>query len=464
MNNSKLSGRIWFNIILFGFIGQVAWNVENMYFNTFLYNKVGGTTDDINVMVAASAIAAVLTTFIMGALSDKVGKRKIFISAGYVLWGVTVMAFAFISRENTAEWFNITDTQKVVAVTVSMVIIMDCVMTFMGSTGNDACFNAWITDITNDSNRGTVEGVNAILPILAMLLVTVGFGVGVTAAGYSACFIFLGALVILCGIIGFFTINDTGSGKKKDSNYFSDLIYGFRPSVVKANSKLYIALSAVCLYSCAFQVVMPYLFIYLQHYLGFDFNNLQITPVVIVAAIAVLAVLIAGCILLGKMIDKRGKDAFVIPAAILFTLGLVVVYFMKTLGTFAIGAVIFAVGYGLMGIIINATVRDYTPEDKTGLFQGVRMIFAVLIPMIVGPNVGAWTINKFASSHELGTYINDYGEAVNVPVPEIFLAAAIFAVFILIPVAVLKKKGFKKEADNETNNNFDRKEEKVNGN
>ena len=129
-----------------------------------------------------------------------------------------------------------------------------------------------------------------------------------------------------------------------------------------------------------------------------------------------------------------------------------------------IGAVIFAVGYGLMGIIINATVRDYTPEDKTGLFQGVRMIFAVLIPMIVGPNAGAWTINKFASSHELGTYINDYGEAVNVPVPEIFLAAAIFAVFILIPVAVLKKKGFKKEADNETNNNFDRKEEKVNGN
>lgn len=445
MNQTKLSGRVWFNIVLFGFIGQVAWNVENMYFNTFLFNKVGGTTNDINIMVAASAVAAVLTTFIMGALSDRLGKRKIFISVGYILWGITVMAFAFISRENTASWFHITDTQKVVAATVSMVIVMDCVMTFMGSTGNDAAFNAWITDITNDSNRGSVEGVNAILPILAMLIVTVGFGIGVTAAGYSACFIALGVLVIICGIIGLFTIKDSGDGVKKNSNYFSDLVYGFRPSVVKANAKLYIALAAVCLYSSAFQVIMPYLFIYLQHYLGFDFGNLQITPTVIVIAVVALAVLIVGCILLGKMIDKRGKDAFVIPAVILFTVGLIIVYFMKTLGTFAIGAVIFAVGYGLMGIILNATVRDYTPEDKTGLFQGVRMIFAVLIPMIIGPNVGAWTISKFASSHTLGTYINDYGETVSVPVPEIFLAAAVIAVLILIPVIVLKKKGFKKE-------------------
>ncbi len=444
MSSSKLSKRTWFNIILFGFIGQLAWNVENMYFNTFLFNKIGGTTDDINVMVAASAISAVVTTFIMGALSDKLGKRKVFMSAGYILWGFTVMSFAFISRENTAAWLNITDTQKVVAVTVSAVIIMDCVMTFMGSTSNDAAFNAWLTDVTDETNRATVEAVNAILPVLAMLIVTVGFGVGVSAFGYSACFIALGVMVIICGIIGIFTIKDSGSGVKRDSNYFSDLVYGFRPSVVKENYKLYIALAAICLYSCAFQVVMPYIFIYLQHYLGFDFNNLVITPTLIVGAVILLAVVIAGLVLIGKIIDKKGKDFLVIPATIFFFVGLVVVYFMETLGTFAVGAVVFFVGYGLLGIILNSTVRDHTPEDKAGLFQGVRMIFAVLIPMVAGPKVGAWTINRFASSHALGTYINDYGEAVNVPVPEIFIAAAVFAVFILVPVIVLKKKGFKK--------------------
>ncbi len=446
MSNAKLSKRTWFNIVLFGFIGQLAWNVENMYFNTFLYNSVGGTTDDISTMVAASAIAAVLTTFIMGALSDKLGKRKIFVSVGYILWGLTVMSFAFISRENIAAVLGDANTKSaaVIAATVTIVIVMDCVMTFMGSTGNDAAFNAWITDITNDSNRGTVEGVNTILPVLAMLFVTVGFGIGVDLAGYSACFIALGALVIVCGIVGLFTINDPKIEKKEKSNYFADLIYGFKPSVVKENSKLYIALAAVCLYSCAFQVIMPYLFIYLQHYLGFDFGNLNITPTFIVIAVVALIVLIVGAIMLGKMTDKYGKSAFAIPAVLFFIAGLVLVYFMKTLGTFALGFALFGAGFGLLGIIINATVRDNTPEDKAGLFQGVRMIFAVLIPMVVGPKVGAWTINMFASSHELGTYVNDYGEIVNVPVPEIFLAAAIISVFIIIPVIVLKKKGFKK--------------------
>lgn len=83
--DSKLSGRIWFNICLFGFTGQMAWTLENMYFNTFLYNtvyeggKVTGSLSSmtaIKLMVAFSAATAVITTFIMGNLSDRVNKRK----------------------------------------------------------------------------------------------------------------------------------------------------------------------------------------------------------------------------------------------------------------------------------------------------------------------------------------------------------------------------------------------------
>ena len=28
----------WIILILFGLVGQLAWSVENMYFNVFLYN------------------------------------------------------------------------------------------------------------------------------------------------------------------------------------------------------------------------------------------------------------------------------------------------------------------------------------------------------------------------------------------------------------------------------------------
>ena len=323
--SNGLGGRTWFNMILFGLMGQLAWNVENMYFNTFLFNKVGGTTRDINIMVAASAATAVITTFVMGALSDRVGKRKPFICAGYILWGVSVMAFAFISRENTARILPGAEAARIVAVTVSMVVIMDCVMTFMGSTCNDAAFNAWLTDVTDNTNRGRMESVNAILPLAATVVVTVGFGMGATALGYPACFIGLGVLVILCGVLGLFTIKDAPHVRKTSENYWKDLTYGFRPSVIRGNASLYILLAAQCIGAVAMQVLMPYIFIYLQHYMGFDFNHLNLSPALIAVAVLAVGAAVAAVLLFGRIVDKYGKDRFVIPAAILEAAGLAAV-------------------------------------------------------------------------------------------------------------------------------------------
>ena len=37
---NKLSKRLWLNIVIFSLMGGVAWNLENMYFNTFLYGSI----------------------------------------------------------------------------------------------------------------------------------------------------------------------------------------------------------------------------------------------------------------------------------------------------------------------------------------------------------------------------------------------------------------------------------------
>jgi hypothetical protein len=43
------------------------------------------------------------------------------------------------------------------SVGVTLTITLDCVMTFFGSTANDAAFNAWLSDSTDSSNRGRAE-------------------------------------------------------------------------------------------------------------------------------------------------------------------------------------------------------------------------------------------------------------------------------------------------------------------
>ena len=442
MKSTKLSSRIWFNLILFGFMGQIAWAVENVYFNTFLFNYIGGTTKDISHMVALSAVTAVCTTFLMGTLSDRIGKRKPLICWGYVAWGLTVAVFAWISRENIGRLFRLTDPAAIVAATVSVVIIMDCVMTFMGSTGNDAAFNAWITDVTVPENRGIAEGALSVLPILATLVVTVGFGAGVTAAGYPACFLALGVIVTICGILGLFTVRDQVAARESNGAYVAELLYGFRPNVVKENRYLYLSLICVCIFNTAVQVFMPYLFLYIQHFLGFDFNKLTETLTIgrILCIVGVLILFIIVVLLMGKLLDRFGKKHFILPSVFVFMAGLLAVFPVRKIGLFGGCACIMLLGYGLLMIILNASVRDFTPEGKVGLFQGVRMIFAVLIPMVVGSAIGSRVTEYFSAAHAGGTYINDYGESVAIPVPEIFAAAAVLCVCILIPAIIIRKK------------------------
>ncbi|MBQ7509225.1 MAG: MFS transporter, partial [Spirochaetales bacterium] len=139
MQKTKLGKRFWISMLVFGLMGQIAWVVENMYFNVFIYKMFHATASQISAMVMASAVVAALTTIVMGAVSDKVGRRKAFMSAGYMIWGVSIVAFAYIRS-------------------VMLTIVMDCVMTFFGSTANDAAYNAWLTDRGDSTNRGKIEG------------------------------------------------------------------------------------------------------------------------------------------------------------------------------------------------------------------------------------------------------------------------------------------------------------------
>ncbi len=258
----KLTKRVWASFLLLGLVGQLAWTIENMYFNVFLYNTISTDPNNIAIMVAASAIVATLTTLLMGALSDKLGRRKLFISTGYMLWGLSTMAFGFISVESIAAWFPAVNA---VATAATILIVMDCVMTFFGSTANDAAFNAYITDVTGKDNRGKVESVLAVFPLISMLIIFGAFDPMTQQGRWKEFFTIFGIMVLATGIISFVLLKDKKI-EKKNVPYFKNLIYGFRPSVIRENPLLYLALCAFCLFSVAVQIFFPYLIIYLQNY------------------------------------------------------------------------------------------------------------------------------------------------------------------------------------------------------
>ena len=431
----------WIILILFGLVGQLAWSVENMYFNLFVFDTVAKDLGAITLMVQLSGVMATVATLVAGALSDRVGNRRKFISFGYAIWGVTVAIFGYLSPELTVKLFNV-PMEQAVSITLAAVIIGDCVMTLFGSTANDACFNAWVTDNTRPSFRGTVEGVLAILPLIAMLIVAGGFGILVgLLGGYSTVFLVLGIVISLCGILGIFIIKDSDELEKNGT--LKDIFYGFRPSVIKSNKSLYAALLIVVVYGIACQIFMPYLIIYMRSYLGFSDIEYSI---VFGFAIAVGAVI---NVFLGRLSDRKDKKQLLYLASSVMAIGLFALYLAKGMShvanllLFGISGFVMITGYIFVSALTGAIVRDNTPPESAGKLQGVRMVFSVLIPMIVGPMIGNG-INK-AMNVPLENAGADAMTTEYIPAPEIFLAGALVACLLIVCVWLLTRADKKKE-------------------
>ena len=423
----ELGKKSWLAIVLFSLCGQVAWTIENMLFNVFIQNEFNATLNDIALMVSASAISATLTTLFMGAYSDKIGKRKIFICGGYILWGLSIMAFALLKVENLSKIFG--QTINAFALGVGLTIGFDCLMTFFGSTANDAAFNAWMTDTTDTTNRGKVEGVNSAMPLIAILVV---FGGKMLVEGspheWTIIFLTIGIIILLVGILGIFIIKEPQL-KVKNEPYFKNIFYGFRPSIIKKNSLLYIFLLGMCIFSISIQVFMPYLILYFTNTLQLENYVLIFAPAIILAA--------AFTVFYGKLIDKYGFIKTSIISLSIYLVGLILLGLITNIVFVFIGTLFMMMGYLSLGACFNASIRDYTPEDKVGLFQGIRIFVSVLIPMLVGPWIGS-----ILSGNTSEGFLGVAGDAYT-PSSLIFIAGCVIGLltFGVIYLVSLKKKG-----------------------
>ena len=411
----KLSPRFWIVLALFGLMGQIAWVVENMYLNVFMYKMFNASASDISAMVAASAISATLTTILIGALSDRLGKRKVFMCGGYILWGISIFAFALINTDTVGLLFPA--AASAAAVCISLTIILDCVMTFFGSSANDAAYNAWLTDSTDETNRGAAEGINAMMPLVAILAVFGGFMAFDLneSRSWTLIFTIIGIATIAIGLLGTFLIKET-KAPRSESGYFSNIIYGFRPSTVAGNKAFYFYLLAFIIFNISIQIFMPYLIIYYEVSLGMADYVFIMAPAIILASVVTA--------LWGKVYDRKGFSFSSWLSLLWLVLGYVVLFFFKSTAPIFVGSLLMMCGYLSGMAVFGAKIRDLTPEGKAGRLQGVRIFSQVLIPGVIGPYIGKMVLKNAE------IIVNGDGTESFVPNQNIFLAA-------LVPIIIL---------------------------
>lgn len=411
---SRVPGRLWLWIVLIGLTGQLAWTVENMYLNVFVYETITDDPKVIASLVAASAVAATVATLLVGAWSDRVGKRRQFIAIGYVLWGLTTAAFGLVGVD--------TSLPNGVAIAVISIVALDCVMSFLGSGANDAAYQAWVTDSTTPATRQKVDGVIATLPLLGMLIV---FGAldPITQSGrWELFFGIVGGFTAVVGVVAWFGIRDAATPRPADS-YLGSVLHGLRPSTMRANPRLYWTLGAWAVLGTSFQVFLPYLIIYVQKYLAIDAYAVVLACTLIGASV----ISIVGA----RRLESSDAVLTVVPVVGLYALALGGIFFVRSMVAVTVGAMIMMGAFLLATATLSATVRNLTPTDRAGQIQGLRMVAAILLPSVIGPFIGAAVISGADE-----TYV-DLGVVKQVPTPWIFPAAAVVALLTLLPLLAL---------------------------
>ena len=409
---TKLGANNWAAIVLLAFSGQIAWVIENSWFNTFVNDVISPDPKVISLMVAFSAITATLTTLIMGTLSDRLGKRKMIILVSYILWGISTIVFPAAGAMKSA------------ALAVTAVVALDCMMTFFGSTANDASFNAWLTNVTDETNRGTVSGITELFPLLAMVVTTIVSGMLIEYFGYTLFFTSMGLLVVVCGLVGGLLMKEAPIPKVEGERptFWKQVFSGFSVRAVRENRMLFSLYFCVLVFAIAEQIAMPYQIIYFTKTLGYGYDVIGIN--------LGLMVLLAGIcgVFFGRLVDRLGKPKLLLAALFVSALGFLLVSLARDMVFLCVAIFVMAFGMVAKLIVTGAWIKDLTPPAAAGQFQGIRMIFWVLLPMVIGPFIGERIITFF------GQPVVVDGKAGFLPTYLIFIAAAVVTLIALLPV------------------------------
>lgn len=445
LSNSKMKPfQFWSLCWGLGLAGQLCWNMENQWFNTFVYEKIAKDPTIISWMVAISAIATAVSTFVTGTMVDRKGRRKYAVAIGYILWGIFTIVYGLTQFLVTGT--NSADTSVLMGVSIA-VVASDAIMSFFGSMGNDSGFNAWMNDHMNESNKGQIGAALATQPIIGTIVGTVAGGMLVGSENnYMRLFLTMGIFVILCGFLALFTMKDATDLKPNVDGSFSHQFAG------AFNFKKYFKLKelvwvnfTLAAYFIAFNMYFTHLGNYMIYYLGFtaDFMG-YIEGIALV--LAMLMVIPAS-----KFINNGKQVGITYISIVLNILGLLILGFFVTpsninvtslwnpvmlLGVFLIGC-----GYVIFLQSISVWAKSLYPQESKGQFEGIRIIFFVLIPMIIAPLISNPIIKKS------GEIINEYGFVEYLPTGVLFKIAALISLVTFVPLFMAGK--YSKESKND---------------
>jgi MFS family permease len=423
MSEEKLPRNILISVTLLSLAGQIAWAVENQFYNDFIDETLiaMGVPEfgpiAITLLVNITTCVGTLATILMGSYSDVIGKRKPILLYGFIFWAITTSLFPLSALFNTYGF----------GVVVFTAILFDSIMTFFGGMSLNAGFNAYVTDVTTLKNRSKAMGIAQITVLASLVIVYGALGMLIDFIEYYMFFILVGILVGVIGLIGVKKTREPKGLEPMNISTFQHIKNTFRKKSSVNYKNFLTVLLVICSWQIGLNVFFPYLIIFLKHTLG---NRMMALMILFVA----LLISIMFSYPLGKLTNKLGRKRMTLISTLLFSLGMFFIGLSPELITLLLSGIMTFVFYTALSISTFTWVKDLYPSEGRGQFSGYWNLFSGTIPMIIGPIIGGIIAFNFGIKD-----IDSAGRTVFIPPDMLFFVAALVTLITLIPLIFAKE-------------------------
>ncbi len=375
-------------IILIGLMAlgaQCFGYMEAQLLNTYIDHVLNLDYIYIGIMVSFSAIMGLIFLFVWGVISDnfrnkKWGRRAPFLLLGGIGSGLGMILFGY---SETYFWC----------------FILDVIVIGIFSNMFYAAQRVLIPDLIDINYRGRVNSlvglfsmIGMVFPVLLTFLVSDYFTVPnpdpqetgniLTQQGHIFLLTIGGAIIIICGIIGFLFIKDKLSPSElpPKKSFKEEIHRTFNFEELRKNKEFFKLIIAMTIFMSGVYVVLSYLFNFL---FSLGMSNSELAMVFAVAG----PIIIVSIISLGYLTDKIGRKAIIPPTIVISCIGFIILPGLSqstNLNFILIGIAFSLIIMGVIGVVIpmNTWSQDLLPEGKKAQFLGIFNIVNTLSQVI----------------------------------------------------------------------------------